>query len=179
MGCYGAVMNDERHQPFSWSWTLCSVLIFTAMELAIALFVAPAVLVGRLASPMLQLRLQMLMHLLSFWLGGVAVGIISPRIRLFEPAVGAFFAVMITFMMSFFMPTHWMSFDLNRLAIGGGIAFVLALAGAWTGEKIMGNVSDDDDARARVRDRMWGEQGLLSRGDSRFVVPRPSQRTRR
>jgi hypothetical protein len=121
----------------------------------------------------------MLMHLLSFWLGGVAVGIISPRIRLFEPAVGAFCAVMITFMMSFFMPTHWMSFDLNRLAIGGGIAFVLALAGAWTGEKIMGNVSDDDDARARVRDRMWGEQGLLSRGDSRFVVPRPSQRTRR
>ena len=41
------------------------------------------------------------------------------------------------------------------------------------------NVTDDDDARARVRDRMWGEHGLLSHGDSRLVVPKPSQRARR
>jgi hypothetical protein len=172
-------MSQSDTPPFSWSWAFASVLIFTAMEIAIAVFLAPAIFAGRLASPMLQMRLQMLLHLASFWVGGVAVGIISPRIRLMEPAVGAFIAVMITFMMSFFMPTHWMSFDLTKLAVGGGIAFALALAGAYSGEKIMGNVENDDDARARVRDRMWGEHGLLSHGDSRLVVPKPSQRARR
>jgi hypothetical protein len=172
-------MSQQESLPFSWSWAMASVVIFTAMEIAIAVFLAPAMFAGRLASPMLQLRLQMLLHLGSFWLGGVAVGVISPRVRLVEPGVGAFLAVMITFMMSFFMPTHWMSFDLTKLAIGGGIAFALALAGAYTGEKIMGNVENDDDARARVRDRMWGEHGLLSHGDRRLVVPKPSQRARR
>lgn len=171
-------MTNQGQQPFSWSWTFASVLIFTAMEIAIAVFLAPAIFAGYLASPMLQMRLQTLMHLASFWAGGVAVGIISPRLRLMEPAVGAFFAVMVTFMMSFFMPTHWMRFDVNKLVVGGGIAFALALAGAWTGERIMGNVAADDDVRARVRDRMWGERGVLSRGDSRLVVQKPSRRAR-
>jgi len=49
--------------------------------------------------------------------------------------------------------------------VGGGIAFVLALVGADTSEKWMGNVENDDDARAKVRDRMWGEHGLLSGGE--------------
>jgi hypothetical protein len=156
-------------------WALASVVIFTAMEIAIALFLAPAVFAGRLASPMLQMRMQMLMHLGSFFLGGIAVGIISPRVRLWEPGVGAFVAVAITFMMSFFMPTHWFRFDLERVAIGGGIAFLLALAGAYTGEKWMGNVESDDSARTRVRQRFWGEQGMLSHGDPRLTVPPPSR----
>ena len=168
-------MSTQQSQPFSWSWVMASVLIFTAMEIAIAVFLAPAIFAGRLASPMLQMRLQVLMHLASFYVGGVAVGVISPRVRLTEPAAGAFIAVGITFMMSFFMPSHWLSFDLGRLMVGGGIAFALALAGAFTGEKWMGNVESEDDARARVRDRMWGDHGLLSHGDSRLVVPKPSQ----
>lgn len=172
-------MSQHGSQPFSWSWAIASVAIFTVMEIAIAVFLAPAIFAGRLASPMLQMRLQVLMHLASFYVGGVAVGVISPRVRLTEPAVGAFLAVMITFMMSFFLPSHWLSFDVSRLVVGGGIAFVIALAGAWTGEKWMGNVTDDDGTRAHVRDRMWGDHGLLSHGDSRLVVPKPSQQRSR
>jgi hypothetical protein len=167
--------GETSSQPFSWGWVAASVLIFTALEIAIAVLLAPAIFAGRLASPMLQMRLQMLMHLGSFLLGGLAVGIISPRVRLWEPAAGAFVAVLIVFMMSFFMPTFWLSFHLDKVLVGGGVAFVLALAGAYTGEKWMGNVENDDDRRARIRQKMWGDHGLLSHGDPRLVVPPPSR----
>jgi hypothetical protein len=167
--------SETSSQPFSWGWVLGSVVIFTAMEIAIAILLAPAIFAGRLASPMLQMRLQMLMHLASFFVGGIGVGIISPRVRMWEPAAGAFIAVAITFMMPFFMPSYWLRFSLEHVAVGGGVAFLLALAGAYTGEKWMGNVENDDSARARVRQKFWGDHGMLSHGDPRLVVPPPSR----
>lgn len=147
---------------FSWKWVALSVVVYTAMEIGIAVFLAPAIFAGRLASPMLQMRLQMLMHLASFLIGGFAVGLFSPGVRLWEPAVGAFVAVALVFMMSFFMPTWFMHWDTHKVMIGGGIAFVLAIAGAYSGEKIMGNVEAGDGShRGRLKGRMWGESGLL------------------
>lgn len=151
---------------------IASVVIFTAMEIVIALVLAPAIFAGRLASPMLQIRLQMMMHLASFLVGGIFVGIISPRVRMMEPAVGAFIAVVLVFLMSVFMPHHFFQWSWGKVAIGGGIAFAIALFGAYTGEKWMGNVTEPGTRRAELRDKMWGDQGLLSRGDSRFVVSR-------
>lgn len=155
-------IRGQTH-PFSTRWVVASVVIYTAMEITIALFLAPAIFAGRLASPMLQMRLQMLMHLGSFYVGGVAVGVISPGVRLTEPAVGAFVAVCIVFLISFFMPHAFFHWDWTKILIGGGIAFGLGLAGAHTGEKIMGNVDDADDGsrRSRLRSKMWGDHGLL------------------
>jgi len=174
-------MNDVlgiqgQTHPFSTRWVMASVLIYTGMEIGIALFLAPAIFAGRLASPMLQIRLQMIMHLASFYVGGVAVGVISPGVRLAEPAIGAFIAVVLVFLMSVFMPNAFMQFDTTKIAIGGAIAMVLALMGAFTGERIMGNVSGDDgSARGKVRDTMWGERGLLGSGSGTRV---PSSRSR-
>lgn len=151
---------------------IASVVIFTAMEIVIALVLAPAIFAGRLASPMLQIRLQMMMHLASFLVGGIFVGIISPRVRMMEPAVGAFIAVVLVFLMSVFMPHHFFHWSWTKIAVGGGIAFAIALFGAYTGEKWMGNVSEPGSRRAELRDKMWGDHGLLSRGDSRLVVKR-------
>lgn len=164
-------MNDpQQSQPFSTWWMLASVLIFTGMEIAIAIVLAPAIFAGRLASPMLQMRLQMLMHLASFLAGGVFVGIISPRVRLMEPAVGAFIAVALVFLMSVFMPHHFFHWSWSKIFVGGGIAFAIALFGAYTGEKWMGNISEPGSRRAELRDRMWGDHGMLSRGDTRFLA---------
>jgi peptidoglycan/LPS O-acetylase OafA/YrhL len=158
--------------PFAVRWVVASVFIFTALELLIAVVLAPAVLASYLASTMVQLRIQVMMHLASFFLGGILVGVISPGVRLVEPAVGAFLSVLVTFMISIFLPVHWLQFDVGRLFWGGGIAFLLAIAGAYTGEKWMGNVeADDHQRRKQVRDRMWGAQGLLSGGDPRFKLP--------
>lgn len=147
--------------PFSMKWALAAVVIYTAMEIGIAVFLAPAIFAGRLASPMLRMRLDMVMHLGSFYLGGIFVGVISPGVRLVEPAVGAFVAVAIVFMMSFFMPSWFMHWSTGKVMIGGGIAFALALAGAWTGEKWMGNIDEKNGTRGKIRTKMWGAHGML------------------
>lgn len=139
-------MATER-APFSVPWVLVGVLVYTAMEIAIAAFLAPVILTGRLASPMLQMRLQMLMHLGSFYLGGLAIGVVTPGARLIEPAVSAFIAVAIVFLMSFFMPTWFMHWSTTKVIIGGGLAAGLAVMGAYTGEKWMGNVERVDGRR--------------------------------
>ncbi|MDP2342024.1 MAG: hypothetical protein Q8O67_13785 [Deltaproteobacteria bacterium] len=155
------------------------MVIYTAMEIGIALFLAPAIFAGRLASPMLQMRMQMIMHLASFYVGGVVVGVISPGVRLTEPAIGAFVAVMIVFLMSFFMPHSFMHFDLTKIAVGGGIGFGLGLAGAWSGERIMGNVVEGDDSsrRGRMRTKLWGDHGLLGEGSGSRVPSRSRSRS--
>ncbi len=161
-----------QSQPFSWAWVIASVLIITAMEIGIAIVISPALLASRLASQMVQLRLDMLMHLGSFLLGGWLVGIISPRVRMWEPAVGAAIAVVIVFLMSFFLPYSYMRWDWSKIVVGGGIGFGLALAGAYTAEKWMGNVETErpDSRRARLRRDLWGNEGMLSRGDDRFLT---------
>jgi hypothetical protein len=164
-------MDPQQAQPFSTRWMIASVLIFTVTEMLIALLIAPAVFAGRLASPMLQMRLQMMMHLASFFIGGLLVGLISPRVRLMEPAVGAFVAVAVVLLMSVFMPHAFFHWSWTKVFLGGGLAFALALAGAYTGEKWMGNI-EDDSRRAQLRDRLWGDHGMLSRGDTRFLARR-------
>ena len=74
--------------------------------------------------------------LASYFVGGFLVGVMSPGIRIFEPAIGAFFAVLCTFIYGFFTPHRFFGFALNRLLIGGIIAFVLALLGADLGERL-------------------------------------------
>ena len=172
--------QDAAAKPFSMPWMIASVLIFTGVEIAIALFLAPAIFAGRLASPMLQMRLEMLMHLGSFVVGGFFVGLISPGVRLAEPAVGAVIAVVLVFLMSVFMPHSFLRFDLHKIFWGGGIACLLAVAGAYSAERWMGNVDNKDSRRARLRRRLWDEDGVLSRGDPRFLdSASSSRRTRR
>ncbi|MBI5542310.1 MAG: hypothetical protein HY901_00350 [Deltaproteobacteria bacterium] len=159
--------TDGGSSSFSQAWAFLSVVLFLAIELAIGAFVGPFV-IGKYVSPMFHLQLQMLMHLGSFYVGGFLVGMLSPGVRLTEPAVGAFISVAVVWLISFFMPSWFYHFDFTRLLVGGGIAFALALAGAYSGEKLMGNVEADDpassaSARGRLRARMWNEtDGLLA-----------------
>lgn len=152
-------------RPFSIAWTVVSIAIFLGVELVLGTWLGPYA-VGKYVSPMFHLELQMLMHLLSFYLGGVLVGVLSPGVRLKEPAVGAFVSVMVVFMMSFFMPNWMIRFEFSKVLIGGGIAFVLALAGAWSGEKFMGNIDADhpdakSTARGRLRASFWSQDGIF------------------
>lgn len=163
-------------QRFSFGWTVVSIALFCAVELFLGGFVGP-MLVGRFVSQPLYIKLQMLLMLGSYYVGGVLVGMFSPRVRLWEPAVGAFVSVAIVLMYGLFLPNTWLRFDGTKMILGGGIAFVLALAGAYTGEKWMGNVGDDPTtARGRLRQRMWREDGLLAGGRDDWLAP--SDRTR-
>ncbi|MBL8916169.1 MAG: hypothetical protein JNM17_36045 [Archangium sp.] len=153
-------MSDPNERPFSSGWVMLSVVLFLAIELIIGTWLGPLI-VGKYVSPMFHYQVQMLMHLGSLYLGGLAVGIVSPGRRLMEPAVGAFISVLLVFLMSFFMPTWFFVFDLTKVLVGGGIGFLLALFGAWTGEKWMGNLPPDEmknTTRGRLRSSMWEDE---------------------
>ena len=149
-------------KPFSTAWTVLSIVLFLAVELCVGLWLGPRI-VGAYVSPMWHMQMQMILHLGSFYVGGIAVGVISPGVRLKEPAVGAFVSVMIVFMMSFFMPSMFYGFDLTKVVVGGGMAFLIALMGAYSGEKFMGNVDANDTSskRARLRSSLWADDGLF------------------
>jgi hypothetical protein len=160
-------MRNSAERPFSTAWLLASVTLFLAAELLIGTWLGPLI-VGRYVSPAFHFQVQGLMHLASFWLGGFAVGLLSPGIRLLEPALGAFVSVVAAFSLSVFLPHTYLQFDLKKILLGGGIAVVLALFGAYTAERVMGNVEPDADdaketARGRLRSAMWNDvDGVLA-----------------
>jgi hypothetical protein len=83
--------------------------------------------------------MQGLCNLSAYFVGGLVIGFVSPGIRLYEPAVGAFLAVAGTLMLTVFSPYAFLAFSTQKLIIGGIIAFVLALSGAQLGERLAGN----------------------------------------
>ncbi|MGV3623513.1 MAG: hypothetical protein ACO1OB_22025 [Archangium sp.] len=153
-------MRDPSERPFSTAWTILSLVLFLAIELLIGTWLGPLI-AGKYVSPMFHYQVQMLMHLLALYFGGLVVGVVSPGRRMLEPAVGAFLSVLITFLMSFFMPTWFLHFSFAKVFVGGGIGFFVALLGAWHGEKWMGNLPPDElkqTRRGKLRSAMWRDE---------------------
>ena len=130
--------NDPNDQAFSKKWMVASVAIFIGVELILGGLVGNVV-VGRFLSRSLYFILQGVLNLVSFFIGGFIIGLISPGIRIHEPAVGAFLSVSIMLCLSIFTPYSFIHFSLTKMLVGGVIAFFLALVGARLGEKIAGN----------------------------------------
>ena len=131
-------MGSSETQPFSKKWVLASTAIFVVVELFLGGLIGNLV-VGTFLSLNLRFLLQGLLNLISFFIGGFIIGLISPGIRIFEPALGAFLSVALMLCLSFFTPYSFIQFSMTKMLIGGAIAFFLALAGARAGEKIAGN----------------------------------------
>ena len=129
-------MSDSR--PFSKVWMFASMGIFIAVELLLGGLIGD-VLIGRYMSISLQFLSQGLLHIVSFFVGGFIVGLVSPGLRIREPAAGAFLSVSLMLALSVFTPYRMIQFSLQKMIIGGVIAFCLALAGARLGERITGN----------------------------------------
>ena len=134
-------MHDSQPRPFSMVWFSISIAVFMGVELLLGGLVGELV-VGRYVSHMLALRLQVLLSLGSYLAGGVVIGLISPGVRMLEPALGAAVSVGLTLIIAVFLPYRYMRFSLDRLLVGGGIAFGLALFGAYLGERMAGNIKD-------------------------------------
>ena len=128
-----------NNQPFSKKWVLISFIIYIVAELLIGALLGN-IIVGSYISIQLRFMLQGLFNLISFFIGGIIIGLISPGIRIYEPAIGAFIAVALMIILSLFTPYSFIQFSLTKIFFGGGIAFILALTGARIGEKIMGNL---------------------------------------
>lgn len=134
--------TKPKAAAFSNGWALLSVVVFCAVELFIGGYLGDLV-AGRFVGIALNYKLQMMMMLASYFIGGFIIGVLSPGVRIFEPAVGAFASVAMTFAMRFFVPMWWFRHaSLTDIAIGGAIAGFLAYYGAKYGEKLTGNVDE-------------------------------------
>ncbi len=131
-------MNNPNHHSFSKKWMFASMVIFIGVELFLGGLIGHLV-VGRFISLSLRFMLQGLLNLVSFFIGGFIIGLISPGIRIHEPAVGAFLSVTIMLCLSIFTPYSFIHFSLTKMLIGGVVAFFLALVGAKLGERVAGN----------------------------------------
>jgi hypothetical protein len=133
--------SASESKRLSWLWIIISLITFIIIELLLGGVIA-RLIAGRFVGHIFMLRIEVILILASYFLGGLIVGFFSPGIRILEPAIGAFFAVLFTFFYGFFTPHRFFGFSLNRLLIGGGIAFVLALFGADLGERLAARVGN-------------------------------------
>ena len=117
------------------------MVIFIVLELFIGGLVGKY-FVGRYMSIHLTFLLQGLLNMISYFLGGLIIGMITPGLRLSEPAFGAFLSVALMLCLTFFTPYSFIHFSMMKLLVGGFIAFFLALYGAKIGERLTGNKVD-------------------------------------
>ncbi len=129
---------SNLNQKFSKNWMWISFGIFIVTELFLGGLVGGFV-VGKYMSIHLRFMLQGLLNLMAYFIGGIIIGLISPGIRIYEPAAGAFLSVLVMLVLTFFTPFSFIHFSLTKVIIGGGIAFFLALTGAKIGERLSGN----------------------------------------
>lgn len=127
---------DERAQPFSWGWTLASVLVFAAFQVAFGWLAGRWLFTGQYLTENLRFFVEGGINLLSYFLSGLVVGAISPRLRLLEPALGAALVVVATLSVGLFTPNRMLAMGPLKLVIGGALAFALALWGATLGERL-------------------------------------------
>ena len=141
---------NTKAKKISRSWVIASLIIFLAIELLLG-GVLGQLMADRFTGNIFQLRIEILLMLISYFLGGLVIGIVSPDIRILEPAIGAFLAVFITFLYGFFTPHRFFGFSLSRLLFGGTIAFVLALLGADLGERLAARFGNRQSRKYRDR----------------------------
>ncbi len=128
----------NNNQNFSKRWMWISFGTFILAELILGGLVGGLV-VGKYMSIHLRFMLQGLLNLVAYFIGGFIIGLISPGIRVYEPAAGAFLSVLVMLVLTLFTPFSFIHFSVTKVLIGGGIAFFLALTGAKLGEKMAGN----------------------------------------
>jgi len=87
----------------------------------------------------LRFLVEAILNLTSYFAGGVLIGVVTPGVRIAEPAVGAALSLALMFTVTIFTPLSFISFSLTKLILGAIVAFALALAGARLGERFMGN----------------------------------------
>jgi len=132
-------------EPVSTPWILGALAIYVVGEALIGGLLGE--LLGGFVSRPFRMRLEVTLMFASWWVGGLVVGLVSPKVRLVEPAIAAGIAVLMTSLYAVFMPVSWFVFSLTRLVFGGAIAFGLALWGADTGERLaarLGNRASQD-----------------------------------
>lgn len=124
---------------FSKSLMWGSMALFLVIQVVLGAL-AGKILLGTFVSQHTRMLVEGGINLGSYALGGFIIGFVTPQLRLFEPAVGAFLALLAAMTVAWFTPylLYWASLD--RMIFGGALAFALAYLGARAGEKLGGRM---------------------------------------
>ncbi|MDD9194233.1 hypothetical protein PVK62_00080 [Aliivibrio sp. S3MY1] len=82
----------KKRSGFSMWWVLLSFVTFILVELCLGGFIGQ-MLIGKYIAISLKLTIQSLLHLSSFFIGGVIIVIFSPGVRTWEPAIATFLSM--------------------------------------------------------------------------------------
>lgn len=130
---------SSKIQPFAWRWVFGSMVLFVVLELILGEGMAH-LLSGRVLSDGTHLLLRNGLQLAAFFTGGAVIGVVSPKLRLIEPALGAVGCMGLIVVMTWMTPLRFYGFGGVKLFAACAVSFVVALAGAWIGERVMGNL---------------------------------------
>ncbi|MBN1423624.1 hypothetical protein JXA88_03620 [Candidatus Fermentibacteria bacterium] len=131
------VRRGER--GISRTWVIASMIVFLMTELVIGTVVG-SLFAGH-PGHVVHMRIEMLVMLASYFVGGLVMGFVSRGSRLDEPIIAAFLAVVITFCLTLFTPLRFFRFSVTRVLIGGVIAAGFAVAGVDLGARAAAGLS--------------------------------------
>lgn len=126
----GVVMKTDKFQAFSWTWVWMSLGSFLVAQNVMLLFPFFA------RTSHGSLLLQVIINTITYYLGAFMVGVVSPRVRIMEPAVAAVIAVVLVHASGLWVPYGYMPFSLGKVVVLGAFVFCVAWAGAVHGEKL-------------------------------------------
>lgn len=133
-------MSSADHRPFSFKWTAASIVIFMITEAVLGWWLGSWIFGSSLPG---QFRGQAVLHIGSYFVGGLIVGVVSPGVRIHEPAIGAFLAAAGSLLLAVFVPLSFFRVTTWQLLLAGALACALALWGARLGERMTGTIAAD------------------------------------
>ena len=125
-------------QPFSARWAWISGFVFVLSQILLGFLLADLAKSTQL-SLHTRFLIEAVLNLLSYFVGGLIIGLTSPGLRMREPAIGAVGCVALMFVVGDFTPLSFVEFSVGKFLVGGVLAFSLALIGARLGEVWSGN----------------------------------------
>ncbi len=125
--------NTTHSASFSWTWVGISLAVFISLQVVLGYFAGRYVVAHYFSDSLLYAAAGVL-SLGSYFLGGLLIGVVSPRVRMLEPAVGALLAVLATLAVSLLTPA--LGLNAGKLVLGGMVAFLMAVWGAKLGDHL-------------------------------------------
>jgi hypothetical protein len=125
--------NATIAPSFSWTWVGISLAVFISLQIVLGYFAGRYVLAHYFSEGLL-FAVAGSLGLGSYFLGGLLIGVVSPRVRMLEPVVGALLAVLATIAVGLLTPA--LGLKSGKLVLGGMLAFLMAVWGAKLGDKL-------------------------------------------
>lgn len=129
--------TPPANQAFSWPWVWVSLGSFVLAQFLLHGLILKA------ASAHGMFLLEALIDIFTYVLGGFMVGVVSPRVRVLEPAAGAVIALVLTLHVGMWMPFSFFSTGLVKTVVMSLVVAFCAYEGAVLGEKVTRQLPPD------------------------------------